>query len=132
MIVLLLLVVLTSEGVEEGDTVVVVLLIALIGFWEILDAGHIAEGGQHVVKRQLVVVHLARCHLAGPAHDEGDADAALVGGAFQALEQPIAIEEGGIGTALFVRTIVGGENHDGVFVHALRLELGDDFAHHEV
>ena len=31
-----------------------------------------------------------------------------------------------------MRTIVGGEDHDGVFVHALLLELGYDFAHHEV
>ena len=86
MIVLLLLVVLAREGVEEGDTVVVVLLIALIGFWEILDTCHIAEGGEHIIEGQLVVVHFACCHLARPAHDEGDADAALVGGAFQALE----------------------------------------------
>ena len=132
MIVLLLLVVLAHEGVVERESVVEVLVVTLIGFGEILDACHIAEGGQHIVERQLVVVHFACCHLAGPAHDEGDADAPLVGGAFQALEQPIAIEEGGIGTALFVRTIVGGEDYDGVFVHALRFEFRDDFAHHEV
>ena len=132
MIVLLLLVVLTHEGVVERESVINVLVVALIGFGEILDASHIAKSGQHIVEGQLVVVHFAGCHFARPAHDEGDADAAFVGGAFQSLEQAIAVEESGVCSTLFVRTIVGGENHDGIFVHTLRFEFGNDFTHHKV
>ena len=115
MIVLLLLVVLAHEDVVERESVINVLVVALIGFGEILDAGHVAEGGQHIVEGQLVVVHFAGCHFAWPAHDEGDADAAFVGGAFQSFKQAVAVEESGVCSTLFVRTIVGSENHDGVF-----------------
>ena len=132
MIVLLLLVVLTHEGVVERESVINVLVVALIGFGEILDTGHIAESGQHIVEGQLVVVHFAGCHFAWPAHDEGDADAAFVGGAFQSLEQAVAVEECGVCSTLFVRTIVGGENHDGVFVQSFGFEFVDDFTHHKV
>ena len=79
-----------------------------------------------------MVVHFAGCHFAWPAHDEGDADAAFVGGAFQSLEQAVAVEECGVCSALFVRTIVGGENHDGVFVQSFGFEFVDDFTHHKV
>jgi len=41
-------------------------------------------------------------YVAGPAHDEGDADAAFVGGALEAAQQGVAVEEGGVGAAFLV------------------------------
>ena len=49
-----------------------------------------------------------------------------MGGAFQAFEESVAVEEGGVGTAFFVRAVVGGEDNDGVFVESLFLEFGKD------
>lgn len=52
-----------------------------------------------------------------------------MGGAFQAFEESVAVEEGGIGTAFFVRAVVGGEDHDGVFVETLLLEFGKNLTY---
>ena len=49
-----------------------------------------------------------------------------MGGALQTFEESVAVEEGGIGTAFFVRAVVGGEDHDGVFVETFLLEFGKD------
>ena len=117
-----------SEGGIDGDAVVEVTLVVLIGLGEVANAGHVAEGGQHVVEGKLVIGNFARLDFTGPAHDEGDTNAAFVGGAFQTFEESIAVEERGIGTAFFVRAIVGGEDHDGVFVETFLLEFGKNLA----
>ena len=61
--------------------------------------------------------------------DEGHADTALVGGALGAFQEAIVIEPCWIGSALLVRTIVRGEDYQGVFVQTLLLEFVKDFAH---
>ena len=47
---------------------------------------------------------------------------------FQAFEESVAIEEGGIGTALLVRAVVGGKDHDGVFVETFLLEFVENLS----
>ena len=74
-----------GEGGIDGDAVVEVALVLLVGLGEIADAGHIAEGGQEIVEGKLVVGDFAGFDLSGPAHDEGDADTAFVGGAVSGL-----------------------------------------------
>ena len=49
-------------------------------------------------------------------------------GTFESLEKSVAVEEGGIGSTLLVRSVVGGEDHDGVLVQALLLEFVENLS----
>ena len=122
-IVVLLCLVIAGEGGINGDAVVDVALVVLVGLGEVANTSHVAEGGQEIIEGKLQVGDFAGLDLTGPAHDEGDADAAFVGGTFESLEKSVAVEEGGIGSTLLVRSVVGGEDHDGVLVQALLLEF---------
>ena len=48
-----------GEGGIDGDAVVEVALVLLVGLGEVANAGHIAEGGQHVVEGKLVIGNFA-------------------------------------------------------------------------
>ncbi len=50
------------------------------------------------------------------------------GATHQSLEESVAVEEGGIGSPLLVRSVVGGEDHDGVLVQALLLEFVENLS----
>jgi len=126
--VVLLCLVVAGEGGINGDAVVDVALVVLVGLGEVANAGHVAEGGQEIVESKLQVRDFAGLDLTGPAHDEGDADAAFVSGTFESLEKSVAVEEGGIGSTLLVRSVVGGEDHDGVLVQALLLEFVENLS----
>ena len=127
-IVVLLCLVVAGEGRINGDAVVDVALVVLVGLGEVANAGHVAEGGQEIVESKLQVGDFAGLDLTGPAHDEGDADAAFVSGTFESLEKSVAVEEGRIGSTLLVRSVVGGEDHDGVLVKALLLEFVENLS----
>ena len=122
-IVVLLCLVVAGEGGINGEAVVDVALVVLVGLGEVANAGHVAEGGQEIVESKLQVRDFAGLDLTGPAHDEGNTDTAFVSGTFESLEKSVAVEEGGIGSTLLVRSVVGGEDHDGVLVQALLLEF---------
>lgn len=95
----------------------------------VFDACQVAECCHQVVEGKLVVVDDTGSHLSRPANDEGESDTAFVGATLQAAEFCITIEESGVCPALFVRTIIGGENHNGVFRQAFFFEFLHDFAH---
>lgn len=68
---------LSKEGWQDGDTVKVIVLQLFITVFcrKILYTDKLAEGGHHVVKRQLQIVCQAGCHMPGPPGDEWDAGA---------------------------------------------------------
>ena len=127
-IVVLLCLVVAGEGGINGDAVVDVALVVLVSLGEVANAGHVAEGGQEIIEGKLQVGDFAGFDLTGPAHDEGNTDTAFVSGTFESLEKSVAVEEGGIGSTLLVRSVVGGEDHDGVLVQALLLEFVENLS----
>lgn len=128
--VVLLLYSLAGEGGIDGDAVEAVVgkaRVAVAGL-VVLHAGDVGEGGHEVVEGEGLVGGLAWSDACGPAHDEGHADAAFVGGALEASEQAVAVEERRVGAALLVGAVVGGEDHDGVVGEAFAVEEVEDFA----
>ena len=127
----LLLPFLAEEGGLEGDAVEAVgadvLVEELVGV--AVDAGEVAEGGQKVVEGELMVVDRASLHLARPAHDEGNAYAALIGAALLALQESVAVEEVGVCAAFLMRAVVGGKDNDGVLVEPALFEFCHNLTH---
>ena len=76
---------------------------------EVLHAGEVAERRHEVVEGELQVAHLACLHVSGPPCYERNAYAALVALALESAQFAVASEEFGIGAALLVRSVVGGE-----------------------
>ena len=115
----------------EGEAVEMVVghLLVAVALLVVLNARNVAEGGHQVVEGQLMVVDRARGHLGRPAHDEGNADAAFVGAALDSLEQAVAVEERGVGSALFVRSVVRGEDEHGIVGQSFLLEFSHNLAH---
>ena len=68
-------------------------------------------------------------HMARPTYDEWDAYASLVATALQSLQFAISSKELGVGSALFVRSIVTREDDQSVLSESFLLKLGHQFTH---
>ena len=128
-VVFRLLLVFAEEGGGEGDAVEAVLFVPAVQVFlrETFVADEVAEGGQEVVEGKLVVVDRTGRDMSCPAGNEGNADAAFVALAFQPAEFAVASEKGGVGAALFVGTVVAGEDDQGVSVQAFFFQFVHDF-----
>ena len=82
-------------------------------------AGGGEEGREPVQAGEDAVLHRVRRNLAGPAQDAGHAEAAFHDGPFALRERRVAA----IGPGEGLGAVVGGEDDDGVVVHAHVLEL---------
>ena len=122
----------STKGGVEGDAVEAVVFVTLVGCGEVVDAGNFAESGEEIIESKLMVADTTGGYLTRPTHDEGNADSPFVGGALDAAQQAVAIEEGRVGTALFVRAIVGGEDDHRVFIQPFGFETVEDFADHHI
>ena len=121
----------SQQGRSEGDAVEAVVFQFLVQVFlrETLVANQFAEGRHNVVEGQLMVVHGTGFHLARPADDERDADAAFIALALQTAQLAVASEERRVGSPFFVRTVVTAENHNRILVETFFLQFGQDFAH---
>ena len=123
--------VLPQQGGGEGEAVEAVTLqvfvYVLLG--EALVADKFAEGRQHVVEGELMVIDPAGGDVPRPPGNEGHADAALVTLAFQAAQLAVPAEERGVCTALLVGAVVAAEDDQRVLSQALLLQLGQNLAH---
>ena len=130
-VVVLLLFALSCQSGIEGDAVEIIVgkRFVAVALLVVFDASQIAERRHEVVDGQLMVVDRAGLDVAWPAYDEGDADAALVGAAFLALKQTVAVEEIGVGAAFLMRSVVRREDNDGVLIEALLFQFGHNLSH---
>ena len=122
----------STKGGVEGDAIEAVVFVTLVGCREVVDAGNFAESGEEIIESKLMVADTTGGYLTRPTHNEGNADSPFVGGALDAAQQAVAIEEGRVGTALFVRAIVGGEDDHRVFIQPFGFETVEDFADHHI
>ena len=107
----------TGKGGEEGDPV---RLSLRSGSGEFLQGWHYVPEGEHVVGRTTGLDHL------GPHSDERCPHTSLVEGTLEAAVGTIAVEEVGVMPSLLVRTIVGGEDEEGILRQSLLLK----YLHH--
>lgn len=130
-VVVLLLFALSGQSGIEGDAVEIIVgkRFVAVALLVVFNASQIAERWHEVVEGQLMVVDRSGLDVAWPAYDEGDANAALVGAAFLALKQTVAVEEIGVGAAFLMRSVVRREDNDGVLVEALLLQFGHNLPH---
>ena len=89
-------------------------------------SGDVGQGGEEVPERTDMVSGAAALDMSGPGHDEGHTDTALVEVALDAAETAVAVEVGRVGSALDVRSVVGGEDDDGVVADAEAVYQGAD------
>ena len=94
-----------------------------VAFTEVLHAGEVAERRHEVVEGELQVAHLACLHVSGPPRYERNAYAALVALALESAQFAVASEEFGVGAALLMRSVVGGEDDERVLVESLLAQL---------
>lgn len=83
---------------------------------KLLYARKVAERRHDVVECKGCVVDRRGLDVIRPPRNEWNAYAALVTLTLQSLQLAVASEEFGVSTSLFVRTIVGGKEDDGVLV----------------
>ena len=77
------------------------------------QSGHIQERRQRIVMGTQQVALRMRCHVAGPAHDQGHTNASLVHRSLESAQRSHALEELGIDLLLQVRrAVVGSQEHD--------------------
>ena len=88
-----------------------------------LGSDDVAECGHDIPECYLGVVDGAGFYTTGPADDERNADAALVGLALESTQLAVASKEGWVGAALFVRTVVATEDEDGVVGESFLFKL---------
>ena len=94
-----------GEGGHVGDTV------SVLGG---IDAGQFAEGGHEIPVGALMIAHAAGLNLTGPMGDERHADAAFIKVPLVPAQGAIAVKKARFVTALIVRAVVAGEQHEGV------------------
>ena len=128
-LVLLLLPVLAAQGLGKGNAVEPLFCCAGLQAVSVaVEPGIVKEGGHEVVERQLVVVYRSGWHITTPG-DEGDADAALVGGTLYTPEQAVAVEPVGVGATLCVRSVVRCEDDQRILCQSLLFQFLQYFAH---
>ena len=89
-------------------------------------SGDVGQGGEEVPERTDMVSGAAALDMSGPGHDEGHTDTALVEVALDAAETAVAVEVGRVGSALDVRSVVGGEDHNRIVTDAQAVQQGVD------
>src|SRR5256885_5038150 len=100
------------------------------------DNGHAVQTGrrlgtsklrgrrQEIPKRPNFIAHLRGLDGARPASKRWDANAALVQIALNTTQRSIAVEEFWMIAALAMRSVVAGENHEGILLNALLAAFG--------
>ena len=67
--------------------------------------------------------------MSRPSGNKWNADASLVGATLQPTETTVAIEEGGVGTAFLMGSVVAGEDEKGVIGESFLMEQLHDLTH---
>ena len=100
----------------EGDAVKAVVGHVGVG----ISAGKVGNAGEtchcrhYVVESDLQVRCAAGSYCAGPVGNERHAYASLMDLAFESAQLAVATEKCGVGTAFFMRSVVAGEDDEGV------------------
>ena len=89
----------------------------------------IAERGHKVVEGERQVALAAGPYAPWPSYDERYTYAPFVGAALQSPELAVVVEERGVGTALFVRAVVAGEDEHRVVCQSALVEQLHYLAH---
>ena len=127
--VLFLCSIITTERIVERHAVPALSGCARLATVSIAIESCIVEERRHqVVEGQLVIVHCT-CRHTGTFGNEGHADTAFVCRALCATQQAIAVEPCGICTTFFVRSVVRGEDHEGIVSESLFFEFLEDFTY---
>ena len=104
----------TEEGRQNADSVGIRqwddFTIGQLRHFTIGQLRDITEGGEEVIEGEGLVAHAAGSDISWPADDERDTDAALVCAALEAAELAVVVEVVGVCSALFVRSVVTGED----------------------
>lgn len=87
-----------------------------------LDPGQLGKGGHTVAEVPLVVVGASRLHGTGPPRDGGHPNTALGEIPLDPAVAAVGVEIVGLVASFLVRTVVGGEDDEGVLGHA---QFGD-------
>ena len=121
----------SRERGKNGDAVEIVGLQTLVAIALLIasDAGKVAEGWHEVVEGEGQVADGTGLHMSRPSGNEWNADTSLVSAALQPTETTVAIEEGGVGTAFLVGSVVAGENEQGVIGESFLVEQLHDLTH---